>query len=68
MKVLLAKFRVLGLWDIRYLYRILEPVKFKVTDKWVSNMVYLSITLYSKGINDAFDLLKISKLKEMWFG
>ena len=26
------------------------------------------ITLYSKGISGAFDLLRISKLEEMWFG
>ena len=27
-----------------------------------------SITLYSKGISGAFDLLQLSKLEKLWFG
>ena len=59
---------VSGIGFVRYLYKVLQPTKLKATARLVYNIASLPITLYSKGIGGAFDLLKISKLEELWFG
>ena len=59
---------VSGIGFVRYLYKVIQPTKLKVTARLVYNIASLPITLYSKGIGGAFDLLKISKLEELWFG
>ena len=59
---------VSGIGFVRYLYKIIQPTKLKATARVVYNIASLPITLYYKGIGSAFDLLKISKLEELWFG
>ena len=59
---------VSGIGFVRYLYKVIQPKKLKATARLVYNIASLPITLYSKGIGGAFDLLKISKLEELWFG
>ena len=57
-----------GIGLVRYLYKIAQPTKLKATARLTYNVACLPITLYLKGIGNAFDVLKISKLEEMWFG
>ena len=57
-----------GVGFLRYLYKVVEPAKLKATARFAYNVACLPLTLYSKGIGGAFDLLRISKLEEMWFG
>ena len=59
---------VSGIGFVRYLYKVIQPTKLKATARLVYNIASLPITLYSKGIGGAFDLLRISKLEKMWFG
>ena len=59
---------VSGIGFVRYLYKVRQPSKLKAIARLAYNIVCLPVTLYSKGIGSAFDLLKISKLEEMWFG
>jgi len=59
---------VSGIGFSRYIYRALQPGKLKASARLIYNIACLPITLYSKGIGSAFDLLRISKLEEMWFG
>jgi hypothetical protein len=57
-----------GIGFVRYLYKILQPAKLKATARLFDNVGCLPMTLYSKGIGGAFDLLQISKLEQIWFG
>jgi len=57
-----------GIGFIRYIYKVTKPEKIKVTARVIYNVACLPITLYSKGITATFDLLRLSKLEEMWFG
>jgi len=57
-----------GIGVVRYIYKVAEPGKLKASLRLVYNLVCLPITLYSKGIGGTFDLLRLSKLEEMWFG
>lgn len=57
-----------GIGCVRYLYKILQPSGFKETARLVYNVGCLPLTLYSKGVGGAFDLLQISRLEQMWFG
>lgn len=57
-----------GIGFVRYLYKIAQPEKLKVSARLVYNVACLPITVYSKGIGGAFDLLGISKLEKLWFG
>lgn len=59
---------VSGIGFVRYLYKVIQPANLKATARLAYNIACLPVTLYSKGIGGAFDLLKISKLEEMWFG
>jgi hypothetical protein len=59
---------VSGLGFVRFLYKIIQPSKVKATARLVYNVACLPMTLYSKGIGTAFDLLSVSKLEELWFG
>ena len=59
---------VSGIGFVRYLYKVVQPAKLKATARLVYNIAGLPLTLYSKGIGGTFDLLKLSKLEEMWFG
>ena len=59
---------ITGVGFTRYLYKIIKPAKLKATARLIYNVAGLPLTLYSKGITGAFDLLQISKLEEMWFG
>ena len=59
---------VSGIGFIRYLYKVAQPTKIKATVRLVYNVASLPITLYSKGIGAAFDLLQLSKLEKLWFG
>lgn len=57
-----------GVGFIRYLYKVLHPAKLKATARLLYNVSCLPMTLYSKGIGGAFDLICISKFEELWFG
>ena len=59
---------VSGIGFVRYLYKVVHPTKLKATARFLYNIGCLPMTLYSKGIGGAFDLLGISKLEELWFG
>ena len=59
---------VSGIGFIRYLYKIIQPAKLKAAARLSYNIISLPITLYCKGVGSAFDVLRISKLEEMWFG
>ena len=57
-----------GIGFVRYIYKVAKPEKIKVTARVIYNVACLPITLYSKGISATFDILRLSKLEEMWFG
>ena len=57
-----------GIGFVRYLYKVVQPAKLKATARLIYNVACLPVTLYSKGIGGAFDLLQISKLEKLWFG
>ena len=57
-----------GIGFVRYLYKIAKPEKVKASARLIYNVACLPVTLYSKGIGGAFDLMGISKLEELWFG
>ena len=57
-----------GIGFVRYLYKAVQPVKLKATGRVVYNVACLPITIYSKGITGAFDVLKVSKVEKLWFG
>ena len=57
-----------GIGFVRYLYKVLHPSKLKETARLLYNVGCLPMTLYSKGIGEAFDILQISKLEKLWFG
>lgn len=57
-----------GVGFVRYLYKVVQPGKLKSTARLAYNVGFLPLTLYSKGFGAAFDILRISKLEEMWFG
>lgn len=57
-----------GIGFVRYLYKITQPEKLKASARLAYNLACLPITLYSKGIGGAFDLIGISKLEKFWFG
>ena len=57
-----------GIGFVRYIYKIAKPEKIKVTARAIYNVACLTFTLYSKGITATFDVLRLSKLEEMWFG
>ena len=57
-----------GIGFVRYLYKVVQPAKLKATARFCYNLACLPVTLYSKGIGGAFDLLQLSKLEKMWFG
>ena len=59
---------VSGIGFVRYLYKVAQPAKLKATARLIYNVGCLPITLYSKGIGGAFDLLQLSKLEKLWFG
>lgn len=59
---------VSGIGFVRYLYKVVHQGTLKASARLAYNIACLPVTLYSKGIGSAFDLLKISKLEEMWFG
>ena len=59
---------VSGIGFVRYLYKVVQPAKLKATARLIYNVGCLPITLYSKGIGGAFDLLQLSKLEKLWFG
>ena len=57
-----------GIGFVHYIYKVAKPKKIKVTARVIYNVACLPITLYSKGISATFDILRLSKLEEMWFG
>ena len=57
-----------GIGFVRYLYKIAQPEKLKASARLAYNVACLPMTLYSKGIGGAFDLIGISKLEKLWFG
>ena len=57
-----------GIGFVRYLYKIAQPEKLKASARFIYNVGCLPMTLYSKGIGGAFDLIGISKLEKLWFG
>lgn len=59
---------VSGIGFVRYIYKIAKPEKIKVTARVVYNVACLPFMLYFKEITVTFDILRLSKLKEMWFG
>lgn len=58
---------VSGIGFVRYIYKVAKPEKIKVTARVVYNVACLPFMLYSKGITVTFDILRLSKLEEMWF-
>jgi hypothetical protein len=59
---------VSGIGFVRYLYKVIQPPKLKAVARLTYNVVCLPMTVYSKGIGGAFDLLQLSKLEKLWFG
>lgn len=57
-----------GIGFIRYIYKVAKPEKIKVTARVLYNVACLPLTVYSKGVTATFDVLRISKLEEIWFG
>ena len=57
-----------GIGFLRYLYKIAQPEKLKASARLAYNLACLPMTLYSKGIGGAFDLMGVSKLEKLWFG
>ena len=57
-----------GIGFVRYIYKVAKPEQIKVTTRVIYNVACLPITLYSKGISATFDILRLSKLEEIWFG
>ena len=57
-----------GIGFVRFIYKIAKPEKLKASARVVYNVACLPMTLYSKGIGGAFDLIGISKLEKLWFG
>jgi hypothetical protein len=57
-----------GVGFVRYLYKVVEPKKFKATCRLAYNIACLPLTLYYKRIGGAFDFLQLSRLEKMWFG
>lgn len=57
-----------GIGFVRFLYRAAQPAKLKATARLIYNIGCLPMTLYSKGVGGAYDLLGLSKLEELWFG
>ena len=57
-----------GIGVVRFIYKIAKPEKLKASARVVYNVACLPMTLYSKGIGGAFDLIGISKLEKLWFG
>lgn len=57
-----------GIGFVRYLYKVVNPTKLKATARLIYNVGCLPMTVYSKGLGGAFDLLRISKLEKLWFG
>ena len=53
---------------VRFLYKVVHPAKLKTTARLAYNVACLPMTIYSMGVSRAFDILKLSKLEEMWFG
>jgi hypothetical protein len=56
-----------GVGFVRYLYKIVWPAKLKATARLAYNVACRPLTLHSKEIGEAFDLLRLSKLEDMWF-
>lgn len=59
---------ILAIGFVKYLSKVANQFKLNATARLVYTDAYLLITLYFKGIDNIFDLLKISKLEEIWFG
>ena len=57
-----------GVGFVRFIYKIAKPEKLKASARVVYNVACLPMTVYSKGIGGAFDLMGISKLEKLWFG
>ncbi len=52
---------------VRYLYKIAQLEKLKASARLIYKVASFPMTLYSKKVGGAFDLLAISKLEELWF-
>ena len=50
------------------MYKVRQPSKLKAIARLAYNVACLPMTLYSKGIGGAFDIIGISKLEKLWFG
>ena len=58
-----------GVGFIKYLYIVIErPINLKAAFRVTYNIICLPVTVYSKGITAAFDLLGISQIEKFWFG
>lgn len=57
-----------GIGFVRYIYKIAQPKKLKMGARLIYNVACLPMTVYSKGIGEAFNFLGLSKLEELWFG
>jgi len=57
-----------GVEFVRYFYKVVHPAKLKASARLAYNVACLTITLYAKGVGGTWDLLRLSKLEEMWFG
>ena len=59
---------VSGIGVVRFVYKVAEPAKIKAVARLCYNIAGLPVTIYSKGIGAAFDMLQISKIEKAWFG
>jgi len=57
-----------GVGAVRYVYKIAQPGKLKSVARLCYNCLCLPMTIYSKGVGEALNLVGISKLEECWFG
>lgn len=63
---IIGYFSFIGL--ARWTYIITDTTYIKNSARVVYNFACLPMTIYSKGISSAFDILYISKFEEYWFG
>ena len=57
-----------GIGTVRFMSKLTKSEKLRATFRLVYNVVGLPLTIYSKGIGEAFNVIGISKLEEISFG
>lgn len=57
-----------GIGTVRFMYKLTKSEKLRATFRLVYNVVGLPLTIYLKGIGEAFNVIGISKSGEILFG